>query len=295
MLYGGGEVKKARCNWVHGWKWYAINDFRLLGPNSLNMRFKTIVVTNRMQHFALKNAGFKRVIQGGLPFSYILDYKINNQIKFKKNKDILVILPKSQSYMPTRNAFSKMISYVSDSPNLKNRAIFCVFPSDIKKPECISLLNKSDIPFISGASIDDRYGLIRIRDIFSSFNYAITNTIGSHIPYMAALGLNVSILGPFDERPAAFFASDPILASYGDKFLNYLEFVHSEKYAKDNLPHFFDGSFNQQESIKWGLSEIGYDSRLSKDQLSYILGWNTSGFARAAFETSTRLLFKLIR
>jgi hypothetical protein len=295
ILYGGGKVKKARCSWIHGWKWYELNDYKLLGLKSLDMRKKTIVVTNHLQYELLKTYNFSNVFIGGLPFAYALNIKnIDYNINLPKERDILVILPKAQYYMPSRTSFGEMISFVSDSLNLKNRALFCVFPSDLLREECFSLLIKSQIPYISGAQIDDPLALLRIRKIFSSFKYAITNTIGSHIPYLCSLGVDLKVCGPFDNKRASYFSNDDNLKKLGDNQLDFLERVHGEAYFKRKYNFLFDGNFNSDNYIKWGLSEIGYSNLLNKESLPRILGWDAFGLARASYQTASRFAYKFI-
>ena len=56
-------------------------------------------------------------------------------------------------------------------------------------------LNELKIPWITGAWLNDINALQRIRNLFSQFDYLITNSVGSHIPYAGYCGCKILMLG----------------------------------------------------------------------------------------------------
>jgi hypothetical protein len=287
-----GEPPKALCNWVHGWKWYDTVDYRLLAPAHPAIRYKTIVVTNERQKLELEGFGFQRVIIGGLPFAYSFNALSKNNINIAdipvidKERDTLVLLPKcgyDGGY--SCDSFNSVLSYVNSSVELRDRSILCVFGGDLNIDEVRDTLKKHKIPFITGSNPYSRVDLIRINKIFSKFKFAVTNTIGSHIPYLAACGVKIKLIEPFNERSIDSFLLSKTIRGFGSDYINYLETVNSKDYFLDRYGDILSFDNFSDDLTGWGLREIGYHQMLDKSAIVSAFGWNMSGRVRAYTET----------
>lgn len=280
--------KRAYCNWVHGWKWYRATDPKMLGITDKAIhnyfsRQKPIVVHNCDQQNFLIEAGFTNVINGCLPYAYLSAFSMHvTNIIDTRNRSVLVMLPKSQYYAPKRNSFDEMISYVNSDHGLRDKAVFCVFADDIKRPAVMKILSSQHVPFIIGASPFDILAMLRIRKVISSFGIVLTNTIGTHIPLAASYGVQVKIVSEiYDERPLSFIRDcwpSNGLVLPPNEYFEYLEFAHSIRFLRMNLGFLLDDGFWLGPFRDWGAKEINGNQILSGQRLKDVLGWSASCF-----------------
>lgn len=285
-----GDPPRALCNWVHGWKWYDIVDHRLLAPANIAIRHKTIVVTNHRQKEELENFGFNSVVVGGLPYAYAYNLMPNVEIKglphISKERDTLVLLPKcGYDGGHSLKNFNEVLEYVFTSESLRYRSILCVFGGDLKIREVVEVITKCKIPFITGSDPYSRVDLYRINKIFKNFKYAITNTIGSHIPYLAAHGVRIKLIDPFNERDASSFMLSKTIRDFGSEYINYLEMVNTKDFFLERYGSIISFDKFSDDLTDWGLSEIGYNNILNDENIIKVFGWSMTGKLNAYIET----------
>ncbi len=287
VIHNESSPPKPRVSWVHGWKWYDLDDFRQLGLKSISMKYKTIVVTNNAQKCLLQGFGFKRIHVGGLPFAYALNLR-QSLIKLNdcyEDRDTLIVLPKSQPHQKVRDGFQNMIDYVCDNRSIKQRSVFCVFESDLQRSHCKSAIEASGVPFVVGAAIDDANSLSRMVRIYSSFQKVITNTIGSHIPYSLACGASIRFEGPYDVKTPDFFKSDENLCEAFNNDLEKICHLHSIDYLIRRHPVIFSTDAADVEKKKWALDQIGIQNLIPIEDIFEILGWTKRGRIRSMVES----------
>lgn len=285
LVNGKYQQKNTFCNWIHGWKWFPPLCPEMLGITSLAvnnrfLRLKPVVVHSKAQFEHLFSLGFLNVVHGCLPYAYLdlLPPEITNFKPISVCRDILLIPPKSQIYQSSRQSFSTFIHYVNDTKSLRDSSVICIFADDITKESVRNLLASQSIPFLIGASPFDSFGLLRILNIFKAFKSVVTNTMGTHIPFAAKLGLPVTILESiYDERSADFLLQTwpknlkPFPPS---AYFEYLEYVHSLSYLLSQLNFLLSNRFWTGAHVSWGQAEILNGTIPLGKKLSNVLGWD---------------------
>lgn len=288
------EWRRSFCSWVHGWKWFNVDSPLQLGFNeyaykSLVGRRKNAVVGNQTQKELLESYGFKNVVIGGIPSVYLRDVVVPGMQRNRYHdkgieRDTVVILPKCQSQAPDRASLKSLVEYVNDDRGLRERCILCVYAQDIARESIQEIISKQELPFIIGAHPYDQYSLVRTHQLFLTFNYYITNTIGTHIPQLASMGKSVSFIDEiYDERSEADL--EPLFKGVMDKedLRSLFErqcYVHSKEYLRSRLSFLSDPEFWRNEAIVWGQKEMGVQNVLSNDQLCSVLGWTLTEAAK---------------
>lgn len=275
---------KATCSWVHGWKWYDINDARLLGGYFNSDKYRTKIVTNIYQKKFLDSIGYKNVIVGGLPFAYFIDSPFLINVETFTDRKIIAIAPKSQDGILLRRSFTEFVSSILDEINLRNNVVLCVFSHNAKDPLLKNFIDLN-IPIITGANPFNKLDLIRMKSLFLKFDFMITNTIGSHIPYCASLGLKVKVSTPFDERSFDDLILNHSYAKNDSTYLDYLIHVHSKRFFIDNFKNVFPLNNFSNDITSWGRTQIGIDHLLSTDEIYELFGWTLKGKVRSFKES----------
>jgi hypothetical protein len=161
--------------WTHGWL-FPEKIIRLEQLLFYEGTFKTHLVANQSQVESLKKFGVNNSKAVGLPFIYLDKLQIS-----RKENSLLVMPPHSLPY--TEHNWNQK-KYVEEICTLKpnfSTIVACLHSSCIDKGYWTKEFTDAGIPYIIGASINDKNALLRMKTIFSSFDYMTTNTLGSHI------------------------------------------------------------------------------------------------------------------
>ncbi len=150
--------------------------------------------------------------------------------------------------------------------------VVCLYQSCIDQNLWIKTFDKYDIPWISGASSDDKNALIRMRRLFKSFEYMTTNTIGSHILYASYCGCKVSIYGNYTEYSKDDYKNDTTYKRF-PFLLDHDLFYASEKNVKEKYSFLFQQPKNANINLDWARSEIGEENKVSLYGLAIAFGW----------------------
>lgn len=283
----------AKCSWVHGWKWYEINDVRLLESRNSGDKFRTKIVTNKFQKDFLLSKSYKSVYIGGLPFAYILKSPLLYKTAKFDNKNIIAICPKSQYGFQLRNSFKDFVCFILDDKELRSNVVFCIFKHNLED-SLVKFIKNLNIPIIDGADPFNKLDLIKMKSIFSNFTHMITNTPGSHIPYCAALGLAVNIIEPFDSKTHLDIFNLHEYAQNDTTYIDYLVHVHSKEYFQTRYSDIFTfNSFNYNLKT-WGYNEIGFNNLLDTNTIYELFGWTMKGKIRVYKESIFARLTNLI-
>jgi len=279
--------KRAFSSWVHGWKWFDIKSPAQLGFNQLSnkgtfSKYKHAVVLNQHQKDLLESFGCKRVWIGSIPAAYLSRHKLpisthRHFLPKDTSRDTIIILPKSQSSAPHRSSFSQLVDYVNDSNELRHRSILCIYAQDIMRKSVQDIISSQSIPFVIGAHPLDAYSLVRTFSLFSSFDNYITNTLGTHIPYLASMGKTIKFADQvYDERtPDDLKCLLEGRLKPETELFEYHCYVHSKHYFNNNLKFLVDPDFWVFKSKQWGSREMGTNNLIKGASLNHILGWST--------------------
>jgi len=252
------------CTWVHGWKWWQIDNSLQLGYD-ISLKNKRIVVSSKYQYDVLKQEGYENIYIGGLPYLYA-DY---NQVYNRKHGSVLVMLPKAQHYAELKSGTVDYLKYIADY-NCSYDITICVFEDDYRRDEMKQALKRFGLKYIVGASPDDAYSLFRMQALFGQFEYCVSNTIGSYFVYAAYSGAKISIFGDYYQ---SFTNTVANMNKYGEY-----------EYVKLNYAWLFkDNIYDSVSAKEWAAKEIGADYVMSNSELIHVLGWSPVGQCRGYY------------
>ena len=277
------------ATWTHGW----LFPEKIIKPEQILFCegiFKTHLVANQFQVEALKNFGIENVEAVGLPFIYLDDIQFA-----RKDRSLLVMPPHSLPY--TKHNW-KQKEYVDEICSLKpyfSTIVACLHSACISNGYWVKEFTDAGIPYIMGASVNDRNALIRMQSIFKSFEYMTTNSLGSHIAYASYCGCKVSLFCKYQGFTKEDAEYDPYYIKNPDLIDPWIELT-KENYIRTKLPHLFVHPQEALEMTKWASKMIGLDHKKSPQVIADLMGWsNTDKFIYFSKSLKNRILKKLTK
>jgi hypothetical protein len=253
--------------WLHGWQ----SDKPLKYINQIifwgGERDVHLVHTQEQQDFARKQ-GYKFTEAIGAPFTYV-----PKSISTRIPGSLLVMPPHGLPQAEIKNFPYDYLDYMADLRRDFEVVAACIHPHDCKSGMWPQQLSKLGIPWTTGASVDDRNALYRMRAIFDLFEGMTTNAIGSHLVYAAFCGCKVSVSGPFHTWDAETFKNDQW---YVDKqeLLEYGIELSKEINARHTYGHLFRKPSLADSHVAWAEQELGVKHRKNSNQLTRLFGWS---------------------
>lgn len=151
---------------------------------------------------------------------------------------------------------------------------FCIHEHTIRSTRMTEALDRYKIPWVQGAGLYDINSLKRLHVLFSGFEFMMSNSLGSHIPYAASLGCKVSLGGKFYERcrddlsNTSFYRKHPHLL---DDALH----CSTESYARTRIPWGFQSHPAKAVSqTTWASKELGQEHQRTASEIAHLLGWS---------------------
>ena len=150
--------------------------------------------------------------------------------------------------------------------------VACIGGFCVQRNNYINIYEDAGIPWITGAWLHDAYGLQRMRNIFSQFEYVSTNSIGSHIPYAGYCGCKVSYYGNGENRDPKDFLEIPVYKM----FPKLIDIVIKEN-RLENIKEKYSFLFSTIESSltieEWSRDVLGFENKILHHELAKLIGW----------------------
>jgi hypothetical protein len=145
----------------------------------------------------------------------------------------------------------------------------CIHPSCWEHGYWVDVFKKRGFPIVQGALYTDRNALLRLQQLFSSFEYVTTNAIGSHVAYAAYWGAKVSFYGSYAETKDANYNN---VAEY-QPYMRQWEWARSEQTVRQYYPELFCHPLEAKQRIDLGRYEVGFDNKVTPAELRSLFGW----------------------
>ncbi len=263
---GHKRTPRSFAQWLHGW----IYTRPITHPQQIafwGMPNDSILVATQFEARCLQDFGYKKVNAVGMPFVYTRDLGITRQ-------------PNSLLIMPAHSGANHTIeidadSYIQNILTFKSHfteIVACIHSSCVVNGYWTSMLEKYEIPWIVGASVFDRNALQRMRNIFQSFEYVTTNTIGSHIPYAAYSGCKVGIFN-YQRYSLEDYKNDVWYLKYPELLLKDYE-LSDEQALRLSFPLLFSDPDQASLNFDWAKLALGEENKRSASEIHEILGWD---------------------
>jgi hypothetical protein len=275
------SVPRSFANWIHGWNWWENITAETLSCHKLPKDI-SIITNNELEKVALNKEGFKNVISGGLPFSYVTKIHRN-----RVDNSLLVFPPHSAEVETLTTNQEDYFDYIESIKNDFDKIFISIFGLDLDKSMHKAAI-KRGFNIIKSLHPSDANGLIRLRIILDSFKYVTSNTMGSHMLYALYADCNFSFSGPFYGYEESVSLANGNPHKHTKEYIEYMLYTQSESYVKLK----FDEYFVQHpkmgiQRLEFAKKMIGEENKLSEESLKKVLGWNIEGqlkgYAKGAF------------
>lgn len=164
---------------------------------------------------------------------------------------------------------SLIADYLSEVRSFRKHftdVVACLRPEFVRYSDWVDKLNEEGIPFVSGFDQRDSNSWQRARDLYSQFEYVTSNELNAELVYATAFGAKSSVFGPsenitlHDVEDVEMFSERPGLA---EEVIPLLQ----KDVIRKHLDFLYVNPTNAVQRTSWGLSEIGWKHRKSKDEL----------------------------
>lgn len=219
----------------------------------------------------LRGHGYNAVAVGA-PFIYADETVLPVRLR----SSVLVFPPHSTNYS-SLNAKGEKLAYVDQVVQLKSRfktVVASIGGADVLKGNWIHAFEAAGIPWVCGAWMHDRNGLVRMQRIMRSFEYVTTNIIGSHVAYAAYCGCRVVFHGENRELTFEDVVSHPHYKSNPELTDHVREAMFNEARLKARFPFLFCGFDDAPDLTSWGREQVGAENRKDAREIARLLGWD---------------------
>jgi len=269
--------KSLKAIWQHGClkPWFMEFPETLVynAPRAIN---KTVFVARKDQEKYLSDAGYKNVHAIGLPFIYLPEISIT-----RRTKSLLVVpihsLAGKLAFETTRE-MEQYANYIKTIEHQFSEVVVCVHPGCIENGYWVTQFEKLGIKWISGAQSNDANALLRMKMLFSQFEYMTTNGWGTHIAYALACGAKVSIAGIAPEYNVEAILSDKGWGGNETAIRMSLSEENAKK-ERDFLEKFYVSPHLGVEDQALGDWLIGLENKKSPSELEKLFGWEAFDFS----------------
>jgi hypothetical protein len=259
-------VPRSFAQWLHGW----IFTTPITNPREITFwgnPTDRILVTTDNQVQQLRSFGYENVYAAGLPFIY------GNRNPVTRQPNSLLVMPShSSAYTEQLVNQEDYIQFILKFRSDFEHIMFCLHGSCVEKKYWIPVIEKYKLPWIIGASTNDRNALIRMNRILRSFSNMTTNVMGSHVAYAATAGCRISIAGDYASPQAEEYQNDPWYDQYPDLLKKHIVLFH-ETEIRQRFSPFFRLPLDGETHVQWGEEQVGMSCQRSPKDLSQILGW----------------------
>jgi hypothetical protein len=252
---------------LHGWNSLPLKHTEVFGLNYDG----TYLVARKEEELFLINRG-KKAHAIGAPFVYTdLFYSDFKSIRLPGS--LLIMPPHGMSYTTeiwNEQAYIEEIySVIKDF----EYAAVCISPNDIEKNSWVGAFKKIGLPIIEGARMSDANALLRMRSLFSQFEFVTTNSIGSHVAYAAYAGAKVSFFGKYQCLDASSLKNDE-LYKHHPEILAFVVEHSSERSVRERYGFLFREHPAQAPfSIESAKSWLGHGNMKTPFKVAGLLNW----------------------
>jgi len=284
--YGATRVAAAYCGyqgrphinavWQHGcmppWMDDGPHSFPS-GHVSIESRWFPVFVARQAEALLLANAGYRRVKAIGLPFLYLPDVGVE-----RRPGSLLVVPVHSLSGIGFAD-LAVMDAYADHIASIKksfSTVVASVHSGCLANGYWTRQFDARGIAWVKGAEATDQNALLRMKMLFSQFEYVTTNGWGSHIPYALFSGAKLSFGGPVPIPSQEQYLMDP---GSGNN-LDLASYYTSPRFLQEEaefLAHFRRHPSEGIADIALGESLLGHDVKQTPQQLMDTFRWTTIG------------------
>lgn len=208
--------------------------------------------------------GYLHVRAIGLPVVYLPPRKVSRE------RDSLLVMPVHSLDTTQHNwNFERYAEEIAKLRGRFSRIVICVHTSCAKKGYWVRAFEERGFPIVFGADVGDRNSLLRMKALFSQFEFVTSNGFGSHLAYAAYFGAKPSVYGELPLYQEDDFKNDRLYRSCPDLVQVVLGLMRRES-IKSVGAWLFSEPDAAKEALAWGAFQVGHDHKVSPRELQMI-------------------------
>jgi hypothetical protein len=254
--------------WMHGWVWDGILEPEQLFGTYIKNKKTRVFVARKWQENLLVGCGYKNTFSIGLPNVYLNDRRV------KKIENSLLVMPGHTIAGMVHNwkEENKYVEFINSLKKDFQTIVVSLNAYDYEMGHWKNTFENVGIKVVSGpfAGLDL---LQEQQDRMQTFTHMTTNQVGSHIVYAGALGLKISIAGPYIENSKEVLGGTEFYKNYPHVLDNVI-LRTSEAYWRTKAPWFFTLPQEASRCTEWAEQEIGYSYKKNPNELKNLFEWS---------------------
>ena len=288
-MYGDTLVLKKYCGklagnllnnqqvYQHFWvgEEFNIHPEIVIGTNGLASTQKQVLqlVYRRDQEAFLRESGFKNVKAIGCPLIYLEKPKDVQKIK----SSLLVVpnhtLPDSHERIDEEKFCEKICKYLDKFEKVS----FLLHKTCIEMDLWTKTLEKHGFSYEIGAGHFDETSYFRLCEIFSRYEWILSDYLSSHVPFASYFGAKVCLIDDYHETKIEDIKSLSFCKGAGVAVLQLSLNLRSREYVKKNYQFLFNNCESNYNFKEWADHELGVDNKKSPEEIQKIFGWSRFG------------------
>lgn len=302
-LYGAFDIAREYCGfsifpkplpttqqimWQHGFvSDNIIIPEQIFGAELASPSTRKLVANKKLKNFYFAKKRYEAHAVG-LPVVYIPKYTIQKKIKLLVYPGHGVPGSKTNEFINIQ--YSKYIKSVAH--NFSEVQVIVFGPDYDKRAAVKGIFEEAGFEVVRGVD-DSKYALHEQKKRFLNASHVTTNVMGSHIPYAASLGCNVSISGPYQNYEKQHLEQVEFYRIFPEAIQNDIE-SYSNTYLKSINPWLFCEPHEAKSCEAWGNEQIGFDCKLSPMEMCKLFEWTIPNVLKSNIKLSEKMRF-LIR
>ncbi len=232
---------------------------------------RLVFVARKDQEELLTTNGYCGALAIGLPFVYLPEVDVA-----RIPRSLLVVPIHSGEGIPFDENLDAMANYADYIKSIErhfSQVIVIQHKGDLVNGQWSEQFGRVGIECIVGAHNEDANALLRIKMLFSQFDFVTTNGWGSHVAYAMACGAKVSIVGPAPGHSIDAYLKD---VGYGKDVSLIEEFLSAQTQEEEKkfLKKMYVSPENGVIDISLGEWFVGVENKKTPLELSTLFGWN---------------------
>ena len=256
-----------RATWLHGWGWFEPNE-----PEQLaEAQYKGVnnLVRSKAHEAFLKANGYTRAIAVGVPFLY------PDTVEVPRIPDSLLVFPMHTTQCTNLTFHEETHPYIEYIKQIRDQfslVVVCIGCEDVRRGNWITAVENAGIPWITGAWSYDRHALVRMQSLMRQFEFATTNSSGSHVAYAAYCGCKVSFDGPKNDLTLVEVDTHPFYRNHPEVARQMKKRDFNAEF-KEAFPFFFVEPWEATARVDWAFQALGGNNKKPPEEIAELFEW----------------------
>ena len=268
--------------WQHGWisdKDTLLEPDQIFGVKISHLPSEWYWVSTKLVENYLRMHGFGNGRAIGLPICYVPESNI------ERRTGTLLVMP-AHSLNTTQHDW-RARAYVEAITLIRNQfreIVVCVNAHCWTNGYWVPDFQAAGFKVIAGAHGDDPLTWVRMANLFREFEFVTTNAFGSLLAYASCFGAKVSIYGPYVEYTAKALSTAHFYLDF-PRLADLAAMETCEETVRKRYPGLFCHPAAAADRTSWGRDQVGYDNKVSAEEMRKLFGWTALGRTRSRLST----------